>query len=169
MRWRRIAGWTLGPILGVVALALIVGGSLPEHHVARGQRIIDAAPVAVWEHITDFEHADDWRTGVESVTRISGHELPTYEERSEFGVLRFEVLESVAPDRLRTRVIDNSDFGGTWTYELRPVDGATEVSITEDGRIFNPLFRVITRFVLGYESTVNAYLDDLERSFARTG
>lgn len=166
MSWRRIGVWSTASIVGVSALVLAVGWSLPEHHIARGQRIVGASPQAVWDRITDFEHAVDWRSGLESVTNVSGREVATYEEQSEFGVIRFEVVESVAPERLRTRVIENSDFGGTWTYELRTVDGGTDVSITEDGEIFNPLFRVITRFVLGYDATLNAYLDDLEQSFA---
>jgi hypothetical protein len=35
------------------------------------------------------------------------------------------------------------------------------VTITEDGQIYNPVFRFVSRFVLGYESTMRGVLRDL--------
>jgi hypothetical protein len=61
------------------------------------------------------------------------------------------------------RVIDPAgDFGGTWTYDLAPGEGGgTQVTITEDGEIYNPIFRVVARFITGYEATMESYLDAL--------
>ena len=54
-------------------------------------------------------------------------------------------------------------FGGSWTYELIPTAGGTMLRITEDGEVYNPLFRFISRFVLGHYKSIDQYLDDLER------
>jgi hypothetical protein len=70
------------------------------------------------------------------------------------------------PRRIVTR-IDRSEraFGGTWTYELRPVATGTELTITEDGEVYNLIFRTLARFVFGHTATIDAYLRDLERQF----
>ncbi len=57
-------------------------------------------------------------------------------------------------------------FGGTWTYEIAPVAGGSTLTITEDGEIYNPIFRVMSRFVFGYESTMAAYLAAAEKRLA---
>ena len=40
--------------------------------------------------------------------------------------------------------------------------------ITEDGEIYNPIFRVMARFVFGYEGTIAAYLASLQRHLQQT-
>ena len=57
-------------------------------------------------------------------------------------------------------------FGGTWTYRLEPTASGTRLTITEDGEIYNPTFRFVARFVLGYEGTMTRYLDALEEDLA---
>jgi len=54
-------------------------------------------------------------------------------------------------------------LGGKWTYELRPVQGGTTLRITEDGEVFNPIFRFMSRFVFTHHRTIDRYLGDLER------
>ena len=66
-----------------------------------------------------------------------------------------------------TRIVDDDlPFGGTWTYRLAAAGEGTEVTITEDGEIYNPVFRVVSRFFIGYEATMTTYLDGLERRMA---
>jgi hypothetical protein len=40
-------------------------------------------------------------------------------------------------------------FGGRWTYDVAPGGETTVLQITEDGEVYNPLFRVVSRFVVG--------------------
>ena len=57
---------------------------------------------------------------------------------------RVEVLEP--PARLVMRIADPSlPYGGSWTYELRAAGTGTEITITEDGQVFNPIFRVMQK------------------------
>ena len=58
-------------------------------------------------------------------------------------------------------------FGGTWTYELTPVGRATLLRITERGEVYNPVFRVMSRFVFGHTATIDAYLAALGARVAR--
>ena len=68
--------------------------------------------------------------------------------------------------RLVTRIADTGlPFGGQWTYELVPDGEGTRLTITEDGEVYNPLFRFVSRFVMGHTATIERYLDDVEKRF----
>jgi hypothetical protein len=67
------------------------------------------------------------------------------------------------PRRLVTRIADEDlPFGGTWTYELEPLGASTRVILTENGEVYNPIFRFVSRFLLGHDATMIVYLDALE-------
>jgi hypothetical protein len=69
-----------------------------------------------------------------------------------------------------TRIIDEGmPFGGSWTYELSDSDGGTEVRITEDGVVYNPIFRFVSRFVMGHHGTMDGYLTNLGRKLGTDG
>jgi hypothetical protein len=48
----------------------------------------------------------------------------------------------------------------TWTFAIEPAgnESRTMVTITEDGEAYNPVFRFVSRFVLGQAHTIDAYL-----------
>lgn len=54
-------------------------------------------------------------------------------------------------------------FGGSWTYELTPVADGTRLRITENGEVYNPLFRFLSRFVFGHYASIDKFMADLER------
>ncbi len=68
------------------------------------------------------------------------------------------------------RIADPSlPYGGSWTYELRPSGAGTEITITEDGQVFNPIFRVMQKFFFSPYATIDAYLDDLRKRVSSSG
>ena len=82
--------------------------------------------------------------------------------------MTFAVDESIAPRRMVVRIADrNLPFGGSWTYDIAPAAGGASLTITEDGAIYNPLFRVMARLVFGYEATMMAYLAAAEKRLAQ--
>jgi hypothetical protein len=69
---------------------------------------------------------------------------------------------AVPNERLVTRIADKSlPFGGKWTYTLAQTGNSTVLRITEDGEVYNPVFRFISRFVLGHATTIDRYLRDV--------
>jgi len=74
-------------------------------------------------------------------------------------------VERMEPPRvLVARIADPKlPFGGTWTYEITPDAGGSRLTITENGEIYNPLFRFMARFIFGYEGTIQSYLSSLEK------
>ena len=47
------------------------------------------------------------------------------------------------------------------TFELAAAGTGTRLTITERGEVYNPLFRVMSRFILGHTATIDRYLADL--------
>jgi hypothetical protein len=60
---------------------------------------------------------------------------------------------------------DKLPYGGTWTWEIEETPEGSAVRITENGEIYNPLFRFAARYVFGYSSTMEAYLRALGKKF----
>ena len=64
-----------------------------------------------------------------------------------------------------------AERGGTGrcTSGLEPTATGTRLSITEDGSVYNPIYRFVSRFFLGYTTTADAYLDALEARMVGRG
>ncbi len=78
----------------------------------------------------------------------------------------FELVSSEPPGRRVVRIADpDLPFGGTWTFEVQPRAGGCTVQITEDGTVSNPIYRFVSRFVLGHGHNLEVYLRDLGRRF----
>jgi hypothetical protein len=73
------------------------------------------------------------------------------------------------PRRMICRIQDKGmPFGGAWEYQVAPAAGDTTktvVTITERGWVSNPIFRFVSKFVMGHYSTLDTYLRALSRRF----
>ncbi len=68
----------------------------------------------------------------------------------------------IAEQKLVTRIADKDlPFGGTWTYEIAPDNRGTTLTITEHSEVYNPVFRFISRFVIGHTEQIDKYFDSL--------
>ena len=77
-----------------------------------------------------------------------------------------ELVELSPPTRMVSRIIsDGMPFGGTWTIEVHSEGAVTTVTITENGEVYNPIFRFVSKFVMGHHRTSTTYLRDLGRRF----
>jgi len=155
--------------LGVVALLLViliaVGYTLPVKHRATVSATVAASPDRVYALITNVASFPSWRSDVQSVEiQPSTDGKRRWREVSKNGTIPFVAESEDPPNRLVGRIDSKSlPFGGTWTYELQPDSGRTRLQITEDGEIYNPIFRLVSRFFLGYEGTLRQYVSDVER------
>jgi uncharacterized protein YndB with AHSA1/START domain len=160
MKWILIV---LGALVAIGAVAYLVGLALPVSHVAARRKALPAPPEVVWKHMTDVDAFPAWRRDVTRAERLPDRDgRTTWVEEGERRMTF--VLERSEPHRLLVSRIADRDlpFGGTWTYELAPAAGGTALTITEHGEIYNPIFRLMARYVFGYEATMTSYLDALE-------
>ena len=131
--------YPLAVLAAVVLGAFGLGATLPVAHVATRTKRLPAQPAVVWGLINDPVATKGWA-----------------------GNNKTEVVERDEPRMLVRKIVGETAFGGTWTFELAP-DGheATSVTITERAEIYNPLFRTIMR-IAGHTRTIDAYLTKLE-------
>jgi len=167
MRWILFVAIGLAAIL---VLIVVVGYLLPKGHVANRSATFAAPPDAIWAAITEVEKFPSWRGDVKTVTRLPDREgRMTWVEEGRSGRITLAVARSQPPKQLVLRIADpDLPFGGTWTYDLAPAPGGTTLSITENGEIYNPIFRFMAKFVFGYEATMASYLSALEKRTATT-
>ncbi len=157
---------TAGLIVGsVVAVGAVVGLTLPESHQAARSARFGAPPDRVFSVITQVDRYPQWRSNVAKVDILSesDEDLRFAEHSSESGdVVTYRVEECEPPGLFRIRVDDEKlPFGGTWTYTVQPFEGGTSLTITEDGYISNPLFRVVAKVLFSPTDSMDRYLHDL--------
>lgn len=169
---KRALRW-VGAMFGLLVFVLLVliawGASLPVAHIAACHAMLHAPVASVFKAIDDDAHSAAWRP---SVVRVDVSIAPDGKvQYTEFGKsgqsLTYE--QSYGPMKSyikRTIVLDpTAAFGGAWTYALLPMKGGVEVGIVENGEIYNPVFRFVSRYFLGYTATMKQYLVDLGKHF----
>jgi hypothetical protein len=152
-------------LIGVVAVVVMVGTMLPVKHVASRRARYHQHPELVWAAI---DGRQDWRPGFGSYEALpprDGHHV--WREVDIHGqAITYERVEADPPRRLVTRIADtNLPFGGGWTYEIEPLPDGAAVRITERGEVYNPIFRFVSRFVIGHTRTIEDSLRGLGRKF----
>lgn len=135
MRW---IIWIVGSLATIIAVIAIVGALLPEQHTASRTARVALAPAALYPLLVQMAEAST--------------DPPVRIERQE------------PPSLLVTRISDPKlPFGGTWTYRIEPAGaGASDLTITENGEVYNVIFRFMSRFVLGHYGTMDAFIRDLQ-------
>ena len=137
MRWIAvIAGGLVVLVAGIAA----IGSMLPRNHKASRTLRLKRSPAEVWPVVIQATEASD---------------VPV------------DVLERHPPHRLVTRVTEKEkNFGGTWTIAIAPTPSGADVTITEDGWVANPIFRFVSRFVIGHHATMDALLKQVAKTLS---
>jgi hypothetical protein len=156
--------WLIGIGLAVTiisAIVVLIGAALPKKHVASRKIVLNAQPDVVFASIAG---PSDWR-GLKYELLVESP-LKWRETDSGGDAITYERVETIAPKRLVNRIADPKlPFGGSWTYEIAPNAHGTELTITENGEVYNPLFRFVSRFVMGHAATIEKYQHDLAARF----
>lgn len=165
MKWILIV---VGVVVALVALVMVIGTTLPQNHSASRSTHLSAPPDTVWRLITDVEGYPAWRSDVDSVERLqSPSGSMTWREISGGDRITLEAVTVEPPSHLVARIADKGlPFGGSWDYRLEPDGSGTRITITENGEVYNPVFRFVSRYVMGHTATIDKYLKNLA---AKTG
>jgi hypothetical protein len=161
--------WLLFVVLalaGILILIIVIGALLPRKHTVSRTVSLRQPPEAVWTLISG---PPTWRPDIRNY-----QELPTHEGHRMWSetdkhnqTITYEAIESTAPRRLVVRIADPAlPFGGTWTYDITPSGQSCSLTITEDGEVYNPLFRFVSHFIIGQTATLDAYIKVLNAKLA---
>jgi hypothetical protein len=167
MHLMRVLYWLLISVvalIGLIGVIAVVGLFLPRKHTASRAASFRAAPVVVYGVISDVARGAEWRPGITAIDMLSeGDQGVRFREHGPNGAITFRVEDAVPGKTFVTR-IDDTDlaFGGAWTFALEPSGAGTSLTITEDGEIYNPIFRVLSRFFFSPTKTMEVYLAALK-------
>ena len=164
-------GWALtaaGAVVGVGVLAFVAGSLLPRGHRSRVRARFTKPPELLFETITDFAAWPSWNPSVRKMERQADRNgKPVWLLTDANGKLPSCVELMRAPGRdqpgeIVTRIDDPKlPFGGTWTWRFALIDGGTEITITEEGEVKNPIFRLMSKLFFDPHGTAMKYLTAL--------
>lgn len=165
--WILVTLLVVGGLVVLVGLVAAIGAALPRGHVATRSASFRQTPEAVFGAIADFANASRWRRDLQRVELLeSPSGLPRFREHGQHGAITMEVTEMTAPRRLVVRIADPGlPFGGRWVYDVEPAAEGARLTITEEGEVYNPIFRFMSRFVFGHHKTLEDYLRALGGKF----
>ena len=149
----------------LIGSAAMIGAMLPRGHRATRQARYRQKPEAIYFTLAG---PVDWRSDVKGFGNLPDRDgrKQWWEEDSHGHKVTYELLEDVMPSRRVTRIADSTlPFGGTWTIEIAPAPDGSVVRVTEDGEVYNVIFRFMARFIFGYTATIEGYLRDLGHRF----
>lgn len=159
-----IAGILVAAILGVY----VSGSLLPEEHRASRTLRLKQSPSAIWDTINDHANEAKWRSDVASVTQLPDRQgQPVWQENYKDGnTVSLATTESTPPTRLVREIADvDGPFSGRWEIEIQPTTDGSSVRITEIGRVPNPIFRFVSKYVIGHTTQMEKYLISLAAKF----
>jgi|SRR5882672_5299190 len=153
-----------------IVLVLVIGYLLPVRHVAARAINLRRTPDDVFALVSNIQNAATWRIGLRKVELLPGAEgRNRFQEVTADGTITYEIAELKPPMRLVTKIADPKlPFGGSWIYEISATPGGCHLNITERGEIYNPVFRFVSRFFLGYNRSLDEYLESVARKFGDT-
>jgi hypothetical protein len=160
MKWLIYGGLA---VVIVAAIVVAIGAALPKGHVASRKILLRASPNEVFALIAG---PSDWRGFKYEL--LAESPLQWRETDSSGEAIMYERVETMAPGRIVNRIADPKlPFGGSWTYEIVPSGNDTELTIVENGEVYNPLFRFVSRFIMGHTATIEKYQRDLAAHFKK--
>ena len=161
MRW---IVWIVAALALIAIVVAVVGAMLPKAHTASRTARIPLPPDAVYALLSDVQQFPAWRKDVKGIERLADRDGRAAWIEDSGGMkipLHFERMER--PSLLVSRIDGDLPFGGSWTYRIVPAGAsASDLTITEDGEVYNVIFRFMSRFVFGHHATMDKFLEYLQ-------
>jgi len=164
-----MASLVAGGVAVLIGLtSYMVGRRLPAEHVAQGSILVNADIGQVADRIRRVDLQPQWRSQLSSVTIESQTKGVTrYQEHSGKDRVALALYERDEGRSFESQITDpNLPFGGRWLIELSPeASRATLVRVREEGVVRAPVYRALSKYVFGHDTTLKKYLADLAASF----
>ncbi|MGH9759074.1 MAG: SRPBCC family protein [Candidatus Acidiferrales bacterium] len=145
----------------------VIGLLMPRDQSFTVSTQIAEPPQAVWNVLTDCAAQPAWRPKLRSCARAADEDGRTvYQLTYASGrILKIEVVESIPPENIEVRVL-HLPAGGrlAWIFNLTPLAGGTQVSLTQNDEMKNLLARFIFRAVFRNQHPSD-FLHALARKF----
>ncbi len=165
MKWFLIiAVILLLPIL----LMLIAGLLQPVKHSVTRSIHLNQTPEVVFALLENTTTLPSWSSTVASVEPLPARDgKPVVQCTLKWGHMQMIMTqnECAPPSRLViTMSKPTRTVLGTWTYQITPDTEGCRVTLTEEGELKNPFFRLMAR-MRGLDTNINQTLQDLGKKF----
>lgn len=159
MKWIVIV---VGVLAAAIFLMYLIGYFMDVKHTASVEHTFEKSSGSeVWKAITTFENYPSWRKDVKKVEVIDPRTWRETTGRND--VIEYQAEKSESEKQFITRIISKDlPFGGSWTFVMTDTTEGIKLTITENGEVYNPLFRFMSRFVFGHDATLKKYMNDLQ-------
>jgi hypothetical protein len=164
-RWLLIL---VGALLGLILVVVVGGLLLPEENRASRMLSTRQAPQMIWDTINDHANEPGWRSDVASVTSLGDRNgKPVWQENYKDGnKVALRTTESTPPARMVRELTDlDGPFSGRWEIDISPTPDGSTIRITEIGKVSNPVFRFVSKYVIGHTTFMEKYLKGLAGKF----
>lgn len=159
MKWLFLFLSVLIVVFGGVAL---IGFTLPENHIVSRTARLSAPPDTVWSLVTSVTEYPKWRKDIQRVEQIAGVPRLTWREISGSDRMTYEATVIEPKSHFVSHIADTGvSFAGSWDYSIEPDGTGTKITITENGEVYNPIFRFVSAYVMGQTATLDKYLTAL--------
>lgn len=155
-------------LVGLIVAVIVVGALLPEEHIASRTLVTKQQPQALWDAINDHATEPQWRADVASVTSLGQREgKPVWQENYKDGnKVTLITTESKAPSRMVRELTDlEGPFSGRWEIDITPTPAGSNITVTEKGKVSNPFFRFVSKYIIGHTTFMERYLKGLAGKF----
>lgn len=156
--------FAIGAVLVLVVLVVLIGLLLPKHHTVTRSTRFHATPQQLFALVAGPQNWRPELAGSEDFTDEAGRRFTRETDRHK-QIVVYELLDIDPPRGIQRRIATAGlPYSGVWNFTLQPADGGTTVQITEDGEVYNPVFRFVSRFILGHTASLDTYLRSLGKA-----
>jgi hypothetical protein len=145
-------------LLLAIAVIYLIGRSMPIEHTASLSRIFETPPEKIYLLIKNFKEYSNWRPNLKEIKPISDVSWVEVDSRGES--MTYSFIRDKKNILVESKIMnEDKPFGGYWIFDIRKSGKNTELKITENGKVFPPVFRFLARYVFGHESTMKSYMN----------
>jgi hypothetical protein len=167
-KFKRLLIVVVGALVALILVVLIGGLMLPEEHHASRTLLTKQSPQVIWDTINDHANEPQWRSDVANVVSLGERNgKPVWQENYKDGnKVTLITTESKPPERMVRELTDlEGPFSGRWEIDIAPIAGGSKVKITEIGKVSNPFFRFVSKYIIGHATFMERYLKGLAGKF----
>lgn len=165
MKWALIV---LVALVAIFVIMYVIGKILPQHHTAEHSETIPISREELWKLITNFKEWPSWRSDLKKITMTGERtftEVTSHSDTIDYAITTMEPAKQL----VTTIATENLPYGGSWTYLLTDDGTGCKLTITENGEVYNPIFRFLSRFVFGHHATLRTFFKDLNKKVSNPG
>jgi len=165
-------------ILTRIALALLVLAgcaylyalSIPASQTNTRTITLKQTPEAIFALLSDFQSMPKWNRNMEKIEILPPIDGKEATRQTFKGNMQMTIVTSTSnpPTQLVRSMGDiGGPFVGSWTYDITPAAGGSEVALTEKSEMKNPFFRLMVK-LFGPTKYMDEHLEDLAKHFGES-